>query len=172
MRILAAGGMVIAVAALVAVAVGRARDRQPGAELRAPAEHQPAVTPPVPSPSQAIPPAAAAAPATAVKPPGRPAEAQLMARLRAIKDKDPVAAAALAREGNRRFPDSADAPERASILVHALAAAGQASAARGEAEAMVNHYPDSEWVREVERFSGAHRHRNIRVTDAGELQYR
>jgi hypothetical protein len=34
---------------------------------------------------------------------------------------------------------------------------------------MVNHYPDSEWVREVERFTGAHRHRNLRLNDAGEV---
>jgi hypothetical protein len=34
---------------------------------------------------------------------------------------------------------------------------------------MVNHYPDSEWVREIERFSGAHRHRNLSVNDGGQL---
>jgi len=38
-----------------------------------------------------------------------------------------------------------------------------------EAEQTVNHHSDSDWVREVERFTGAHRHRNIRVNDAGEL---
>jgi hypothetical protein len=43
--------------------------------------------------------------------------------------------------------------------------------ARGEAEKMVNAYPDSAWVREVERFTGAHRHRNVRVNDAGVLEY-
>jgi hypothetical protein len=94
-----------------------------------------------------------------------------MARLRDVRDRAPAAAIELAREGNRRFPDSVDAPERASILVHALAARGEASAARGEAERMVNHYPDSAWVREVEQFSGAHRHRNLRVNDAGQLGY-
>ena len=36
---------------------------------------------------------------------------------------------------------------------------------------MVNHYPDSSWVREIEGFTGAHRHRNIRVNDAGQLEY-
>lgn len=95
-----------------------------------------------------------------------------MIRLRAIKETDPAGAVALAREGNRRFPDSADAPERASILVRALAALGQTSEARGEAESMVNRYPDSDWVRDVERFSGAHRRRNIRVNDAGLVEYR
>ena len=77
----------------------------------------------------------------------------------------------LAREGNRRFPDSSFSPERHSILVHALADNEQRSEARGEAEIMVNHYPDSEWVREVERYTGAHRHRNVRLSDAGEIEY-
>ena len=109
--------------------------------------------------------------------PGRPAsvadpdEARLMGRLRRIKDQDPAAAVILAREGNRLFPDSPDAPERTSILVHALAADEKRSEARGEAEQMVNHFPDSPWVREVEVFSGAHRHRNLRVNDAGLLEY-
>jgi len=99
-------------------------------------------------------------------------EAQLMARLRAIKDSDPAAAVTLAREGNRRFPDSAEAPERTSILIHALVAVDRGSEARGEAEQMVNHYPDSPWVREVERFTGAHRHRSVGVNDAGQVIFR
>jgi len=98
-------------------------------------------------------------------------EARLMARLRAASGTDPALAVQLAREGNRRFPNSPDAPERTSILIHALASLDQAKEARGEAEAMVNQYPDSEWVREIERFTGAHRHRNVRVNDAGVLEY-
>jgi hypothetical protein len=128
-------------------------------------------------PVEAPPPAPAAVePAPAKPAPAKPwpvvaklNEPQLMTRLRAVKDKDPAAAIELAREGNRRFPDSADAPERASILIHALAALDRPSEARGEAEDMVNHYPDSNWVREIERFIGAHRRRNVRVNDAGEL---
>ena len=104
--------------------------------------------------------------------PGELSEAQLMTRLRAIKDGDPTAAVSLAREGNRRFPDSADAPERTSILIHALVAGDKGSEARGEAEQMVNHYPDSSWVREVEHFTGAHRHRAVGVTDAGQIIFR
>ena len=77
----------------------------------------------------------------------------------------------LAREGNRRFPDSAFAPERHSILIHSLADNEQRTEARGEAEHMVNHFPDSDWVREIERFTGAHRHRNVRLNDAGEIEY-
>jgi hypothetical protein len=118
-------------------------------------------TPPGPDPPAERRPASAA----------DPDEARLMGRLRSIKDQDPAAAVALAREGNRRFPDSPDAPERTSILVHALAADEKRSEARGEAEQMVNHFPDSPWVREVEVFSGAHRHRNLLVNDAGLLEY-
>lgn len=98
-------------------------------------------------------------------------EAVLMARLRDVAGSDPSAAVELAREGNRRFPDSADAPERTSILVHALAALDCPSEARGAAEGMVNHYPDSPWVREIEAFTGAHRHRNLRLNDAGQIEY-
>jgi len=117
-------------------------------------------------------------PAAAPKRPGATAgpaqlsEAQLMARLRAIKDSDPAAAVTLAREGNRRFPDGADAPERTSILIHSLVATDKGSEARGEAEQMVNHYPDSPWVREVEHFTGAHRHRSVGVNDAGQVIFR
>jgi hypothetical protein len=98
-------------------------------------------------------------------------EAQLMARLRQLAEHDPQRAVAVAREGNRRFPDSPQAPERTSILIHALAEEGESMKARGEAEEMVNHYPDSDWVREIERFTGAHRHRNLRITDAGAMIY-
>jgi hypothetical protein len=76
-----------------------------------------------------------------------------MVRLRSTKESDPTAAIGLARDGNRRFPDSADAPERTSILIHALASQGASSEAR------------------VEQFTGAHRHRNIRLNDAGQLEY-
>ena len=124
----------------------------------------PARQPSAPRPPALVPAAPTAAPAGPLK------ETQLMARLRSIKDSNHAAAIVeLARDGNRRFPDSADAPERHAILIHALADAEQRSEARGEAEYMVNHYPDSEWVREVERFTGAHRHRNLRLNDAGEV---
>jgi hypothetical protein len=96
-------------------------------------------------------------------------EATLMSSLR--NSRDPSQRVLLAREGNRRFPDTRDAPERASVLIHALAEQGQSAEARGEAENMVNHFPDSPWVREIERFTGAHRHRNVRVIDGGLLEY-
>jgi hypothetical protein len=96
-------------------------------------------------------------------------EGLLMSRLREAAKTDSAQAIKLAEEGNRRFPDSADAPERESILIHSLASAERRNEARGRAEFMVNHYPDSEWVREIEAFTGAHRHRNLSVNDAGQL---
>jgi hypothetical protein len=87
-------------------------------------------------------------------------EADLMQRLRRIRAEDPELAVQLAREGNARFPDSDGAPERASVMIHALAALGRPSEARGEAEQMVNDYPDTPWAAEIEAFTGAHPHRN------------
>jgi hypothetical protein len=87
-------------------------------------------------------------------------DASLMARLRQVQDSDPVLAYQLAKEGQRRFPQSADAPERAALAVKALARQGKRSEARGEAEVMVSTYPNSPWAREVEMHTGAHPHRN------------
>jgi hypothetical protein len=98
-------------------------------------------------------------------------EQPLMRLLRNSRGNDPALAIELAREGNRRFPGSPDAPERASLLIHALAEEGLSSEARGEAEDMVNRYPDSDWVHEVEQFTGARRHRSIEVGPNGELRY-
>jgi TolA-binding protein len=172
-----------AAAALVVLAgfgaawVTRAGDSaaaRPGALVEAPPSPTRTPTPP---PRTAVLPAPApstlgAAPASSPRPttPAPLDEATLMVRLRSVKDGDPAGAIDLAREGNRRFPDSPDAPERTSIVVHALAGQGRASEARGEAEDMVNRYPDSSWVREVELFTGAHRHRNLRLTEAGTLE--
>ena len=36
---------------------------------------------------------------------------------------------------------------------------------------MVNDYEDSRLVREVERFTGAHRHRNVRITEDGAVEF-
>jgi hypothetical protein len=95
-------------------------------------------------------------------------EPTLMIRLRSVAQTDPTLAVELAREGDRRFSDDPDAPERALLLIHALARLGRGSEARGEAESVVNDYPDSPWIREIEQFTGAHRHRNVRgLVDGG-----
>jgi hypothetical protein len=94
-----------------------------------------------------------------------------MARLRTVQVTNPALAIDLAREGNLRYPESPDAPERASIEIHSLARQGRASEARGAAEGMVNHYPDSSWVQEIEQFTGAHRHRSVQVGAEGEVEF-
>jgi hypothetical protein len=173
-RRLGAGlGLVLVV---VCAALWRAKSSpRPSDERGAEAGAIPAA-PPDPSAAPASPAAAGRVPASAPGPlsPAQLAEldeARLMARLRMAAGSDPALAVQLARDGNRRFRDSPDAPERTSILIHALAGLDRSMEARGEAEEMVNHDPDSEWVREIERFTGAHRHRNIRVNDAGVLEY-
>jgi hypothetical protein len=105
------------------------------------------------------------------QPPASFDEPELMRLLRSARGNDPALAVELAREGNRRFPNSPEAAERASILIHSLADEGLGSQARGEAEDMVNRYPDSPLVQEIERFTGAHRHRNVRVDAEGRLEF-
>lgn len=134
--------------------------------------------PPPPPPAQAEAESAAssvpAATAQALPPPAIPAtldENALMTELRSVQGSDPELALALARDGNQRFPDSDQAPERAASMVHSLTALGRASEGRAVAEDMVNRYPDSTWVRQIEQFTGAHRHRNVRTNAAGQLEF-
>jgi hypothetical protein len=159
--------LVLACAALWRAKSASHPDAPAGADGRAASS---AVQPPTPAPPAARPPS----PVPGALSPAQLAEldeARLMARLRIAAGSDLALAVQLAREGDHRFADSRDAPERTSILIHALAGQDHSMEARGEAEEMVNHYPDSEWVREIERFTGAHRHRNVRVNDAGVLEY-
>jgi hypothetical protein len=131
-----------------------------------------------PVPPALVVPAIGIAPApelAAVVSPAQPAtaaeEAAFMGDLRVLAEMDAELAIQRAEQGAERFGASAQAPERRSILIHALSRMGRASEARGEAESMVNECPDSPWVREVERFTGAHRHRNIRLAANGQLEY-
>jgi hypothetical protein len=75
-----------------------------------------------------------------------------------------------APESVARFSAGAGSAEDESILIHALAARGASSAARARAEQVVNDHADSHWVREIERFTGAHRHRNVRLSEQGVLE--
>ena len=143
------------------------RDDAPAAQPAAVAEPAPAAPAPAPAP----PPPPRKVPPFSEHDVAQLDEARLMARLRTAAQSDPPLAIKLAREGNRRFPHGEDVAERTSILIHALSATGQSMEARGEAERMVNDLPDSAWVREIERFTGAHRHRNVRINDAGVLEY-
>jgi hypothetical protein len=175
-------GALIVGAITIALWRGKPADEIPAS--KAPAAEAPAASParsPAPAPAPPPPTPAAAAPNTPpdAAPPSahvetavaRMNEAVLMAHLREVARTDSAQTIEIARAGNKRFPDSPDAPERYSILIHALVTQDRISEARGEAEYMVNHFPDSQWVRGIEGFTGAHRHRNIRVNDAGQLEY-
>jgi hypothetical protein len=177
---IAIGALALAIA--IAVWHGLSADETAAVKQAASPPPEPPPPPPMPAavPRPAAEPAAAAqnarpdaaspSPAVAATV-ARMNEAVLMAHLREVARTDSAQAIEIARAGNQRFPDSPDAPERTSILIHALITQDKLSEGRAEAEYMVNHYPDSKWVRDIEGFTGAHRHRNIRVNDAGQLEY-
>lgn len=104
--------------------------------------------------------------------PARSDDDAQMDELRTLGESQPELALAQARAQNQRFPESPHAAERASVLIHALGVLGRAAEARGEAEDMVNRYPDSSWVREVESYTGAHRRRTAYLTPEGRLAFR
>src|SRR5947209_6680573 len=90
---------------------------------------------PAPAPLPA-PPVQAQPPRRPTPPPG-PTEAALMATLRDLGASDPARALELAREGERRFPNSADAAERGWTICKSLAALGRSAEAQDEARRMV-----------------------------------
>jgi len=81
----------------------------------------------------------------------RTTEAALMATLRPLVEAAPRRAVDMAREGQRRFGATNDAPERDWIIVKALVNLGELHAARDEARRMVETYPDSQWTQDVRR---------------------
>jgi hypothetical protein len=78
-------------------------------------------------------------------------EPALMATLREIGGTAPVRSIELAREGQRRFPGSTDAPERAFIIVQSLVNLRRFHEARDEAREMVRKYPDDPRALDVQR---------------------
>jgi len=78
-------------------------------------------------------------------------EPALMSAIRELGAADPARALELAREGNRRFPNSADAAERTWTICKSLAALGRSSEAQQEARQMVQQYPDTRWAGDVRR---------------------
>lgn len=68
-----------------------------------------------------------------------------MARLRAVANRDPAAALALAREGARRFPHGMFREEREAIAILALDALGRRNATR-RAQRFLRTYPESSFV--------------------------
>jgi hypothetical protein len=78
-------------------------------------------------------------------------EAALMVRLRQLGETDPPLSLRLAREGNARFPNSPDAPERAFIVVKSLVDMTRFKEAQQEARKMLKNYPNDPRTLDVER---------------------
>jgi hypothetical protein len=167
------GGAVMVVA--VAVGVKMAEVPRPKAAEPPPADEPKKPEAPVPAPEPTPPrpmgPDASLFPTAPTTPPAHKKaatakpkllnESELLERLRKAQDTDDfMLSYELAREGQRRFPDSPNAPEIAAMVVKSLARQGKASEARAEAETMVNKYAGTSWAREVERHTGAHPHVN------------
>lgn len=74
-----------------------------------------------------------------------------MAAIRELGATDPARALELAREGNHRFPNSANAAERTWTICKSLAALGRFAEAQQEARQMVQQYPDTTWASDVRR---------------------
>jgi hypothetical protein len=95
----------------------------------------------------AIAPAATAQPRTAVA----GDDLVAMETLRELLNSEPRRAIELARQANKRAPDSPDAAERAWIVVKALASLKRFHEARDEAAALAGRYPDSSWAMDAKR---------------------
>jgi TolA-binding protein len=115
---------------------------QAAEELRPPDPAPPSPTAPPPEPARRAPPP---------RPPWAVTEPALMSAIQELGAADPARALELAREGNRRFPTSADAAERAWTICKSLAALGRFSEAQQEARRMVQRYPDTTWASDVKR---------------------
>lgn len=79
------------------------------------------------------------------------AEGTLMDALRARRFTDPSFTLSLAREGNQRFGESADAAERAWFVVKALSDLGRQDEARLEGRTLVDKYRETRWAEDVYR---------------------
>jgi hypothetical protein len=80
-----------------------------------------------------------------------PDERSLMNDLRELGDSAPERSLELARDGNRRFPDSADAPERTWYVCKSLVNLEKFYDAREAARLMVARYPGTTWAMDVAR---------------------
>ena len=74
-----------------------------------------------------------------------------MDELRDLAASDPERSLRIAREGNRRFPKTADEPERWSYIVKSLMRLGRSDEARAEARVLLDNYPETEWAQDVQR---------------------
>lgn len=155
------GGAVVLVAVAIGVRTAAQRPKPAPSPVEEAKAAETAVPPLAPAPPRLAAAIDASLPAAAIpKKSIRPkllSETALLERLRKAQDVDDIKLSyELAREGQRRFPDSPDAPEFAAMVVKSLSQQGKLSEARAEAEIMVNKYPGTKWAREVERHTGAH----------------
>lgn len=149
----------LALLALAAAVGVKARHSAPAeaseSVLVARGQHEVLAAPPSAAPVVQQPSAPTARPGSAPAPsPPRPpqaSESAIMAQLRELGSSNPARSLELAREGNRRFKGSADAPERASVIVRSLLSLGRRDEAREEALKMKKDYPDSDWTADVHR---------------------
>jgi hypothetical protein len=78
-------------------------------------------------------------------------EPALMDTLRELRGSNPRLTLQLAREGNQRFKDSADAAERAWFIVKSLSDLGQHDEARLEGRVLVEKFRGTRWAEDVYR---------------------
>lgn len=159
-RLAAMGGLALALAVgLALLATGGS-----GAPFAGEGARPDPVPPPqsVPSPVPAAPLAATApgtppriAPTAPPAPPADPEDA-VTERVRLLVDADPPGALAAAEEGERRFPGGRMADERSYLKMRALVHLGRIGAARDEAEAFFERFPDSEYGASAYRLTGVH----------------
>ena len=77
----------------------------------------------------------------------RPAnEPELMTQLRQLVDSAPARTIELAREGQKRFPQSPDVPERAWMIARALVRLGRFEEACDEARWLMRRHPENVWA--------------------------
>lgn len=78
-------------------------------------------------------------------------EPALMDTLRELRGSNPALTLQLARDGNQRFKNSADAAERAWFIVKALSDLGRHDEARLEGRKLVDEYRQTRWAEDVHR---------------------
>jgi hypothetical protein len=78
-------------------------------------------------------------------------ERSLMSTLRELRGSDPERTLALARDGNRRFPDSPDVAERSWVIVKSLSDLGRHDEARAEGRVLLERFRDTRWAEDVYR---------------------
>ena len=145
-----------AVLAALAVVVAASVALWRAGYLRAASPTQSFVTaaPPSMTPSPSAEPTIAPV-ATRISVPALPTEdeASLMTRLR---NANPAAMLALARDGNRRYPGSDDAEEREARAIDALVALDDIGEAHTEAMLFVQHHPNGPFTTHIANLMGVH----------------